>query len=141
MNDNREEAMRFFLARWEQRAKDEGYESVEDYSEAVWASFKAHINEIRRTDHMFDNGENAYKSDLKLGERYRDQATGIEGVLTSIHFYQHACERGTIRYVNGQQDVIEASFDAPELVHIESGKTATTERKGGPARSEGRRIF
>lgn len=43
----REESMRFFRLRWEQRAKDEGYTSVEDYNEAVTATFKAHIAALR----------------------------------------------------------------------------------------------
>lgn len=81
----------------------------------------------------------SYESDLKLGERYKDNTTGIEGTLVAVHFYEHACERGTIRYVNAQRDVCESSFDAPELVHLESGQTATADKPGGPARSEGRR--
>ena len=88
---------------------------------------------------MFDKGKHIYKSDLKLGERYRDQTTGLEGHLVAIHLYEHACERGTLRYVNGQQDVTEASFDAPELVHVPSGVAAKSDRTGGPNRSTGGR--
>lgn len=88
---------------------------------------------------MFDIGKETYKSDLTLGEKYRDKTTGIVGHLVAIHFYEHACERGTLRYVNGQQDVTEASFDAPELVTVATGKQARTERTGGPGRAEGRR--
>jgi hypothetical protein len=80
-----------------------------------------------------------YASDLKLGERYKDSTTGIAGHLVALHFYEHACERGTLRYVNGQQDVVESSFDAPELVHVETGEVATATMPGGPARAEGRR--
>jgi hypothetical protein len=88
---------------------------------------------------MFDRGTQNYRSDLHLGEKYRDQATGVEGALTAIHFYEHACERGTLRYVNGQKDVIEATFDAPELVHVATDKPAHSTRPGGPNRAEGRR--
>lgn len=88
---------------------------------------------------MFDTGEYVYKSDLLLGERYKDKTTGIEGHLVGIHLYEHACERGTLRYVNGQQDVTEATFDAPELVHVTTGKAAKTTRTGGPDRGTGAR--
>lgn len=88
---------------------------------------------------MFDRGSNNYRSDLKLGERYRDKGTGVEGTLVALHFYEHACERGSLRFLNGQGEVIEHSFDAPELVHVETGRVALTARTGGPTRSEGRR--
>lgn len=88
---------------------------------------------------MFDTGKHTYKSDLKLGERYKDKTTGLEGHLVAIHLYEHACERGTLRYVNGQQDVTEATFDAPELVHVKTGEVATSKRTGGPDRAMGGR--
>lgn len=90
---------------------------------------------------MFDRGKYTYKSDLKLGERYRDKGTGIEGKLTSIHLYEHACERGTLRYINGQMDVVEATFDAPELVLIATGEETRTTRTGGPDRGTGARLI
>lgn len=88
---------------------------------------------------MFDTGKHAYKSDLKLGERYRDKTTGLEGHLVAVHFYEHACERATLRYVNGQQDVTEATFDAPELVAVKTGETPKTTKTGGPNRAMGAR--
>lgn len=88
---------------------------------------------------MFDVGSETYKTDLKLGHKYRDKTTDLVGHLVAIHFYEHACERGTLRYVNGDGDVQEASFDAPELVLISTGKIARSTRSGGPARSEGSR--
>jgi hypothetical protein len=88
---------------------------------------------------MFDRGSENYRSDLKLGEKYRDRTTDLVGTLVAIHFYEHACERGTLRYVNGQQDVAEASFDAPELVHIDTDAPARAAKPGGPARADGRR--
>lgn len=88
---------------------------------------------------MFDTGKHTYKSDLKLGERYKDKTTGLEGHLVAIHLYEHACERGTLRYVNGQQDVTEATFDAPELVHVKTGEVATSKSTGGPDRAMGGR--
>lgn len=81
----------------------------------------------------------AYKSDLKLGEKYRDNTTGLEGTLISIHFYEHACERGTLRYVDNDKNVQEVSFDAPELVEVKTNRLAAVDRPGGPARAEGHR--
>lgn len=80
-----------------------------------------------------------YKSDLKLGERYRDKTTGVEGHLVSIHIYEHACERGTLRYVDGMNAVVEATFDAPELVSVVTGKVPKVEKTGGPDRGTGAR--
>lgn len=74
-----------------------------------------------------------YKSDIKLGEKYRDDQTGIEGTATAIVFFQHGCERVDIELVvNGE--IKTYSFDAPRLTHVETGKVATTTRTGGPAK-------
>ncbi|HUR24020.1 MAG TPA: hypothetical protein VMZ73_09140 [Acidimicrobiales bacterium] len=88
---------------------------------------------------MFDHGSQNYRSDLKLGQKYRDETTGVIGHLVSIHFYEHACERGTLRYVDGDQNVQEMSFDAPELVHVDTNVRAVVSKTGGPRRSEGGR--
>lgn len=82
-----------------------------------------------------------YKSDIELGENYRDEQTGIEGIATAIYFFQHACERVCIEYVNQKDgELKELTFDSPRLVHITSGRRVQTDRPGGPARSdEGRR--
>lgn len=88
---------------------------------------------------IFDTGRNTYKSDLELGEKYRDKTTGIVGHLIGIHFYEHACERATLRYVDNQQRVQEISFDGPELVKVADESPVTTTRTGGPARAEGGR--
>lgn len=76
-----------------------------------------------------------YESDIKLGERYKDGQTGYEGVATSIYFYQHACERVCLEtFDEKRQNVIEAVFDSPRLVHVKTGQQATTDKTGGPAR-------
>lgn len=80
-----------------------------------------------------------FKSDLKMGEKYRDETTGIEGHLVAVYFFEHACERGCLRYVDNQNQVQEVTFDAPELVHVVSGKTAQSDRPGGPDRGSGSR--
>lgn len=89
---------------------------------------------------MFDKGTQNYRSDLRLGQKYRDETTGLVGHLISIHFYEHACERGTLRYVDQDKNVQEVSFDAPELVHVDTDVRAVATKTGGPRRSEGRRL-
>jgi len=76
-----------------------------------------------------------FKSDTKLGERYRDPLTGFEGVATGVTFYLHACERITLEFVKDGKIEYE-SFDAPRLVHIRSGLQPVTERTGGPGGRE-----
>jgi hypothetical protein len=78
----------------------------------------------------------SYETDIVLGEKYRDEQTGYEGVATSIHFYQHACERVAIEsYDERQKQVREIVFDAPRLTHIATGKVAKVTKTGGPARA------
>lgn len=76
-----------------------------------------------------------YKTDIKLGQRYLDQQTGITGVATSIHFYQHACERVTLEFVKPDGELQEVTFDSPRLTNVATGETATSTRTGGPARA------
>jgi hypothetical protein len=72
-----------------------------------------------------------YESGVELGKRYRDPQTGIEGVATSLHFYQHGCERATLELlVKGE--LKEYTFDSPRLVEIETQKQVTSPRTGGP---------
>lgn len=77
----------------------------------------------------------SYKTDIKLGEKYRDDQTGIEGIATSIHFYQHACERVTLEFVKRDGELVELSFDSPRLTSVRTGVTAVTARTGGPVRA------
>ncbi len=84
---------------------------------------------------MFDQGSETYRSDLVLGEDYRDKGTGITGKLVAIAFYEHACERGTLRYLDTNRQVQEVSFDAPELVRVATEVPARQgEGPGGPDR-------
>lgn len=77
---------------------------------------------------------NTYETDIILGEKYRDEQTGIEGTATAVYFYQHGCERVCLENVNRDGELKEYAFDAPRLVHIATGKQATTTRTGGPAK-------
>lgn len=75
----------------------------------------------------------SYKTDIKLGERYRDEQTGIEGVATAVIFYQHGCERVDLETVVAGK-IESYGFDSPRLTHIETRKKVTTPRTGGPAK-------
>lgn len=75
-----------------------------------------------------------YRSDIVLGDQYRDRDTGLIGVVQSVHFYRNACERVIINYLH-DGDIKEASFDAVDLIHVDTEKPATSTKTGGPARS------
>ncbi len=74
-----------------------------------------------------------YETDIVLGEKYRDEQTGMEGIATIISFFQHACERVTLEWVDGK-DVKEMTFDAPRLTRVSTGEKAETTKTGGPMR-------
>lgn len=96
------------------------------------AAADAHILAMMRGEAV----KQQYESDVKLGERYRDDQTGIEGVAITIGFFQFACERITLELVLDDGKLEEYTFDAPRLTHIESGKKAEVEETGGPDRGE-----
>lgn len=77
--------------------------------------------------------EHSYDSDIILNERYRDSQTGFEGVATTITFFQYACERiGLETYDPERKEIKTEIFDAPRLVHVDTGNVAMTKRPGGP---------
>jgi len=74
----------------------------------------------------------SYSSDIVLGNKYRDEQTGYEGIATAICFYQHACERVTIEaFDKKKMEVREYTFDAPRLVDVETGRRAKVTKTGG----------
>lgn len=75
-----------------------------------------------------------YKSDIQLGEKYRDSQTGIEGTATAVTFHQYGCERVMLEAVV-QGKIEEYGFDAPRLVHIATQRQAQTTRTGGPEKA------
>jgi hypothetical protein len=75
-----------------------------------------------------------YESDIILGDEYQDKITEVVGVATSVHFYRNACERVILTYKNKGM-VVDASFDATDLIHQESGAEVESERPGGPERT------
>lgn len=76
----------------------------------------------------------SYKSDIVLGDRYRDDQTGIEGTAVALTFYQYACERVVLEVVVAGK-IEEYAFDSPRVTSVKNGQTATTERTGGPGRT------
>jgi len=75
-----------------------------------------------------------FNTEIELGQKYRDTATGFEGTASAVYFFQHGCERVNLKGLNGQGELVEYVFDAPELEHRESGrKVELLEKKtGGP---------
>jgi len=84
----------------------------------------------------FSTGKQNYRSDIVLGDRYRDKDTGIEGVAVAVSFFRGACERVVLKRLVDDK-ISEMAFDATELVHIETGKTPEVEKTGGPDRAAG----
>lgn len=77
-----------------------------------------------------------YKSDIVLGQQYREKHTGLQGKAVAIYFFENSCERVSLRYLH-DGDVKEATFDAVELVDAKSNKSVSGDRPGGPAREVG----
>lgn len=79
----------------------------------------------------------AYNSEIQLGQRYRDINTGFEGTATVVSFFQHGCDRLTIKGMNKQGEIVEYAFDSPEVELITADAppqpVKSLERKtGGP---------
>lgn len=75
----------------------------------------------------------SYKSDIKLGEEYKDIQTGIKGIATAVYFYLHGCERVNLEVVK-DGEIKEYTFDSPRMVSVKTNIKATTNRTGGPAK-------
>lgn len=80
-----------------------------------------------------------FASDIVLGETYLDEQTGVEGVATSITFFQHACERVCLELLLPDRQLKEYVFDAPRLTHVASGRQASSTRTGGDDHSSSSR--
>lgn len=86
----------------------------------------------------FTKGSEHYRSDVILGETYREKSTGVKGKAVALAFFEHACERVTLRYLH-DGEIKEASFDAPEVELVRTRETPVQQATGGPARNDGRR--
>lgn len=82
----------------------------------------------------FTKGREHYRSDIVLGESYREKSTGVKGKAVALAFFEHACERVTLRYLH-DGEIKEASFDAPEVEHVATYRTPVQQATGGPARA------
>jgi hypothetical protein len=76
-----------------------------------------------------------FKTDVVLGDKYRDSITGLEGTATSVTFFLHACERVALEYIKEGKIEFEG-FDAPRLIHVKTEVAPQTTRPGGPGGRE-----
>lgn len=75
-----------------------------------------------------------FNTEVELGQKYRDTATGFEGTASAIYFFQHGCERVALKALNGNGELVESVFDAPELEQLTSGRKVNLleKKSGGP---------
>ena len=76
--------------------------------------------------------KSTFETDIVLGEKYRDKATGFEGTAKAVYFYEHACERVALTGMNTQGEVVEYVFDSPELESVATQETPRVKTPGGP---------
>lgn len=78
--------------------------------------------------------EQMAEHEIEFGIRYRDPASGFEGEPTALYFFKHGCLRVALRGVNKTTgEPAEFTFDAPELVEVETMKAVPAGiRSGGP---------
>lgn len=71
---------------------------------------------------------------VTLGERYRDEISGFEGVATARYEYLHGCVRVQLEKGGGDGKPEEFVFDEQRLVLANDAGTrpAPTARSGGP---------
>lgn len=73
-----------------------------------------------------------YTADVKLGEKYRDEQTGVEGTAVGLTF-QYGRVRVSIESVR-DGEIKEYVFDAPRLASIETNEKIEADDNGGPDR-------
>lgn len=71
---------------------------------------------------------------IEFGKRYRDPSSKFEGEVAALYFFKHGCLRVALRGTNKTTgEPAEFSFDAPELVEVETAKPVPAgTRTGGP---------
>lgn len=79
----------------------------------------------------------SYRSQIVLGQQYQDKQTKFIGHATAVVFYQHGCERVTLKGMNGQGEIVEYGFDSPEVELIREGRLPKAvelirKKPGGP---------
>jgi hypothetical protein len=73
-----------------------------------------------------------YESDVQMGERYCDTQTGFEGTCTAVTFFQHGCERLTLKGINKLGNIVDYAFDAPEVTLMKDSTVPVVRKVGGP---------
>lgn len=75
-----------------------------------------------------------YPSEIELNVQYRDTATGFKGQAIAVSFFQHGCERVTLRGMDHNGRVVEYGFDSPEVVRVDDDKPIkpSGDKPGGP---------
>jgi hypothetical protein len=76
-----------------------------------------------------------FHTDIVFGDRYRDEHTGMEGIATGVFFYEHGCERVNLEVLHKDGKLESYGFDAPRLIHVESGRRPEVAKTGGPGLS------
>jgi hypothetical protein len=76
----------------------------------------------------------SYQSEIVMGERYRDSQSKFEGHAVCVAFYQHGCERVTLKGMNKNGEIVEYGFDSPEVELVSTGEKikAPSKKPGGP---------
>lgn len=69
----------------------------------------------------------------KLGKKYRDKITGIEGIATSVTEFLYGCRRIGLTYKDGDGKPADVVFDEPSLEEVKEPKRiAPRQNTGGP---------
>jgi hypothetical protein len=71
---------------------------------------------------------------IEFGKRYRDKASGFEGVCVSLYYFEHGCCRACLRGASKTTgEPVEATFDAPDLLAVDTEQAVPKgPRTGGP---------
>lgn len=93
---------------------------------------------------MGRNEQTIGEGEAALGEQYRDVVTGFQGIDVSHHDYLQGCRRVTLERADKDGKPEAATFDEPQLVHVDAGvrhkmrqgPLPAGARTGGPHRGE-----
>jgi len=69
-----------------------------------------------------------HSTGIVLGDTYEDEVHGKVGIATIVSEFLHGCARVTLEYVNGDEDICEATFDIGQLKHQRTGRVMSARR-------------
>lgn len=79
-----------------------------------------------------------YPSNIVLGREYKHKRSEASGHAIAVSFFENACERVTLEWFEKNtltgKKMHSESFDAVDLVDVETGVQAQSEKTGGPER-------